>query len=83
MHLVGDHDDSVFERHLGQAPELLGGEHPAGRVVGVAEQHEPHVGARGLPPEQVEVDGEPARSVDHRHVGDLPAARLDAPDERG
>ena len=79
VHLVGDHDEVVLDRHVGDRLQLLAGEHGAGRVVGRVEQHEPGTRADGRP-ELVGVEPEVGRTqgdrppyatghLDHRDVG--------------
>ena len=76
--LVGDHDDAVPARHLGQFVELLAAPHPAHRVVRVAQEQQAGAGAR-----QRVLQGGRVAAVDavgvarQRHRDDAAAVVLD------
>ena len=57
--LVGDHDEVVLDRHVGDRLQLLAGEHRAGRVVGRVEQDEARARTDSRP-ELVDVEPEVA-----------------------
>ena len=81
MHLVGDDARAVPVDDRGQRAELVGGEHPPGRVVRVAQQHRARAGReRGV--DRVEVERVALAVDDQRRGDDRPAGQLHDLEER-
>ncbi len=79
--LVGDDPGPVPVDDLGEGQQLGPLEHPAERVVGVAEQHRAGTAGQGAV-QRLEVEGRAPGHVGHRHVHLRAAGHLDDVEER-